>query len=86
MMEFCENGDLLSVLKSKMVTDRMKLAFCRDIASGLSLLADYFYIHRDIAARNILLNSNNQCKISDFGMSRESDSQTCKHDFLHLSP
>lgn len=42
----------------------------RGIASGMKYLSDMSYVHRDVAARNILVNSNLVCKVSDFGMSR----------------
>lgn len=42
----------------------------RGIAVGMTYLSDMGYIHRDIAARNILVDENLVCKVSDFGMSR----------------
>jgi serine/threonine protein kinase len=33
-------------------------------------LLDVQIIHRDLAARNILVDHNKNCKISDFGLSR----------------
>jgi serine/threonine protein kinase len=29
------------------------------------------YLHRDIAARNVLMTHNNICKIGDFGLARK---------------
>ena len=38
------------------------LKFCRQVAEGLSYLAGKSFVHRDIAARNILLDKELNCK------------------------
>jgi len=40
------------------------------IALGMKYLTQMGYVHGDLAARNVLVNSKMQCKISDFGLSR----------------
>lgn len=39
-----------------------------NIAKGLEHMHSNNVVHRDIAARNILLSKDMKCKISDFGM------------------
>ena len=39
------------------------LKFCREVAEGLSYLASKSFVHRDIAARNILLDQKHNVKV-----------------------
>ena len=41
-----------------------------DVASGLAYLSENKYVHRDIACRNCLVNSDKNVKLADFGMTR----------------
>ncbi|XP_055581088.1 inactive tyrosine-protein kinase transmembrane receptor ROR1 isoform X2 [Falco biarmicus] len=41
------------------------------IAAGMEYLASHFFVHKDLAARNILIGEQLHVKISDLGLSRE---------------
>ena len=79
-MEYMDSGDLHHYLQKNYAEsgkqigvrfDTIKLLeFCVQIASALSYLHTIKYVHRDIAARNVLVNSNGVLKLSDFGLSR----------------
>ncbi|CAG7827191.1 unnamed protein product [Allacma fusca] len=47
------------------------LRWSLQIAKGMRFLEEKKVIHGDLATRNVLLNENNDAKISDFGLSRQ---------------
>ncbi|XP_066278758.1 uncharacterized protein [Branchiostoma lanceolatum] len=48
-----------------------RLDFASGVASGLSELARLKIVHRDIAARNVVISDRKVAKIADFGLSRD---------------
>lgn len=44
----------------------MLLGFCQQVAAGLDYLRAKGFVHRDIAARNILLSSELMCKVNNY--------------------
>ena len=52
------------------VSNRRLTSMALDIASGLANLSEKRYVHRDIACRNCLVNSDRVVKLADFGMTR----------------
>ncbi|XP_057678449.1 ephrin type-A receptor 7 isoform X1 [Corythoichthys intestinalis] len=70
--ELMENGSLDAFLRIRVgqFTVIQLVGMLRGIAAGMRYLADLRYVHRDLAAHNILVNSNLVCKVSAFGQSR----------------
>ncbi|GMR53083.1 hypothetical protein PMAYCL1PPCAC_23278, partial [Pristionchus mayeri] len=66
-----EHSNRLSVDPQFMITQRQQLAFASQIAHGLEFLSKRGFVHRDVAARNILVDAFDTCKIGDFGLCRE---------------
>ncbi|PAV84913.1 hypothetical protein WR25_21772 [Diploscapter pachys] len=52
------------------VTLKQLLMFAVQVSYGLEYLSQKGYIHRDVAARNVLVHEKNACKIGDFGLCR----------------
>ncbi|VDN94600.1 unnamed protein product [Brugia pahangi] len=71
VMEFASGGSLLARVQNtkRPPTDADKIRYCAGAASGLAYLETMQIIHRDIAARNCLLNADDEVKLSDFGLS-----------------
>ncbi|RWS29228.1 tyrosine kinase receptor Cad96Ca-like protein [Leptotrombidium deliense] len=82
IIEFVENGKLLSFLRDYRkpkeyynesdvyLTTSDLLSFAHSCAKGMEFISSYGIIHRDIAARNILVDKNKNCKVADFGLAR----------------
>ena len=50
---------------------RTLLDMSADAARGLEYLASKRFVHRDFAARNLLVSDDMTLKVTDFGMSRK---------------
>ena len=54
-------------------SERQLMRVAAGSAAGLAHLHKYNIVHRDIAARNVLLHRGRQAKVTDFGLSRSLD-------------
>ena len=72
-MELCSNS-LDNYLQTNIFDYNIRLKIFTDIVTGINYLHRNNIIHRDIKPSNILFDSNNNIKISDFGMSIKQDS------------
>ncbi|KJH40513.1 protein tyrosine kinase [Dictyocaulus viviparus] len=74
VFELCDGGELLSRLRDKkkpvpLVTTL--LDYCVQLVKALTFLESKHYVHRDVAARNILLSKDEKVvKLCDFGLMR----------------
>ncbi|XP_006825831.1 tyrosine kinase receptor Cad96Ca-like, partial [Saccoglossus kowalevskii] len=86
IMEFCENGNLRNYLRKHgnqsyhnrreygpqiILTSNDLMKFACQISEGMCFLADSNCLHRDLAARNVLITRDKDCRISDFGMAKQ---------------
>eukprot|EP00388_Colpodella_angusta_P005583 GDKJ01017177.1.p1 GENE.GDKJ01017177.1~~GDKJ01017177.1.p1 ORF type:complete len:1044 (+),score=251.16 GDKJ01017177.1:216-3134(+) len=81
VLEFMEGGDMLDYLFS-VPNNRLSMNEARGhlqkLIYGLAYCHDVGICHRDLKVENLLLDKNNQLKISDFGLSAFHDPMTKK--------
>jgi len=90
VMEFIPDGNLLNLLeKRKSVLNLNDLiGIIKSIAIGMNYLETQKILHRDLAARNILvhiINNEYRVKVSDFGMSKRSQSYKTRGKSLPIA-
>ena len=82
VLEYAEIGPINQYLK---INDHVKttqlVSYAKQIGSALEYIINNKHVHRDVAARNVLLFSENLAKISDFGLAR----QLNNYDYYSMS-
>ena len=68
--KFCKRGSLDKLLQKEKMDWARKYQLARDAAAGLAFLHHEGIVHRDIAARNVLIGESYQGYISDLGLAR----------------
>uniref|UniRef100_A0AAY5EGN3 Inactive tyrosine-protein kinase 7 n=1 Tax=Electrophorus electricus TaxID=8005 RepID=A0AAY5EGN3_ELEEL len=81
ILEYVDLGDLkqfLRISKSKdeklkpqPITTKTKLSICAQVAAGMEHLSNQRFVHKDLAARNCLISSQRQVKVSALGLSKD---------------
>jgi serine/threonine protein kinase len=91
VVEFCAQGALVDALygdKARTWTDEELLEVAYDAACGVMHLHAHKIVHRDIAARNVLLAGKKDlvAKVSDFGMARDMSGVAEQQTTAHIGP
>ncbi|KAL9876991.1 protein tyrosine kinase 2 Fak isoform 3-T6 [Glossina fuscipes fuscipes] len=88
VMELAEYGELRAYLKSnaEKLCKEILLLYCYQLSTALSYLESKKFVHRDIAARNVLVRSPTCIKLADFGLSRWVSEQSYYHSSMCMLP
>lgn len=73
VMEFCDQGDLFSLVSQKYLSkdDHLidRLCLFKQLIQGLNYLHTHGIAHRDVKLENLLVTRDSKLKITDFGVS-----------------
>jgi tRNA A-37 threonylcarbamoyl transferase component Bud32 len=70
LMEFVEGGNLREILAIRKLSVAESLRIIEDCAAGLTHAYSRGYTHRDIKLTNILINTQGEAKLVDFGLAQ----------------
>ena len=71
VLEYCQNKDILDLLKSNGRFDRVAaLFYIAEIVEAVKYIHSCKVLHRDLKPENILLDQNNHIKVTDFGSAK----------------
>ncbi|KAF3942097.1 PAK-2p27 [Dactylella cylindrospora] len=83
IMEYCSGGSCADLLKPGLIPEDYITIIIRELLMGLEYLHSDGKLHRDVKAANVLLGSNGQVKLADFGVSGQlSATMTKKNTFV----
>lgn len=86
IMEYCDSGDLRSILKNP-IKEKYTQFYFSQLANGLKYLDMHNIVHRDIKPKNILLtNKRKVLKIADFGFAKQTKQNINMYDTMCGSP
>ncbi|MGH0129944.1 UNVERIFIED_CONTAM: hypothetical protein FKN15_062672 [Acipenser sinensis] len=81
ILEYVDLGDLkqfLKIAKSKdekikpqPISTKQKVSICGQVAMGMEHLSNHRFVHKDLAARNCLISTQRQVKVSALGLSKD---------------
>ena len=71
VLQFCENGALEEALRATKFRTLKLIEIALGTARGMAYLHYRCFVHRDLSARNVLLDSVLVPKVADFGLSRD---------------
>ncbi|MCQ2237900.1 MAG: bifunctional serine/threonine-protein kinase/formylglycine-generating enzyme family protein [Bacteroidaceae bacterium] len=75
VMEYMDGGSLDEMLKQSALSEDAALKYVREIADALQCIHAQNILHLDVKPANVLMRSNGECALIDFGISKRYDDE-----------
>ena len=75
-MAYVEGQDLAEMIRDQPLPPRQAAEYVKALAEALAYSHSQGVLHRDIKPANVLIDENNQPRITDFGLAKRVDAQT----------
>lgn len=86
VMELVEGGALTGVIEEAIFTESQIARVCHDVAAALSKMHERNIIHRDIKSDNVLIGSEGEVKLTDFGFAAVTEGRLGKRSTMVGTP
>lgn len=74
VMDYLAGGDLMTVLMKKdILTEEESKFYIGELILAVASIHKMNYIHRDLKPDNVLIGKDGHIKLSDFGLSKQTD-------------
>jgi len=80
-MDYVEGGNLAGLAREKPLPARRAAAYVKTIAEAIHYAHEQGILHRDLKPSNVLIDSNDQPRVTDFGLAK----RTQKESFLTVT-
>ncbi|PWA25977.1 hypothetical protein CCH79_00001433 [Gambusia affinis] len=71
-------------MKSQPISTKTKVSICAQVARGMEHLSNHRFVHKDLAARNCLINSQRRIKVSSLSLSKDVYNRSVINTVLQL--
>ncbi|XP_031623809.1 neither inactivation nor afterpotential protein C [Contarinia nasturtii] len=96
VLQYCDGGSAIDFIKrlhsvNRRLSEEHIAYILRETAKGLVKMHKHHFVHRDVRGSNILLTSEGEVKLADFGLSKSTGStfgkrSTCIGSPSHMAP